>query len=63
MLLFADDLVIFTTNVQSLQAQLDSLYVHSVKWSPKIKVKKSNILVFKKRKTKIDNNCLLMVRN
>jgi hypothetical protein len=25
MLLFADDLVVFTTNAQSLQAQLDSL--------------------------------------
>jgi hypothetical protein len=45
MLLFADDMVVFTTNAQSLQAQLDSLYVYSVKWSLKINVKITNICV------------------
>ena len=56
MLLFADDMILFTTNPQSLQAQLDSLYVYSFKWGLKINVNKTKICVFRKTKTLIEQN-------
>ena len=42
LLLFADDIVLFTTNPRSLQLQLNSLYEFSQKWGLKINTK--NIL-------------------
>lgn len=41
MILFADDMVIFTTDPKSLQCQLDSLYLYAVKWVLKINISKT----------------------
>jgi len=49
MLLFADDIVLFTTDHVSLQAQMNSLYEYSVKWGLKINVNKTKVCVFEKR--------------
>jgi len=49
MLLFADDIVLFTTDYVSLQVQLNSLYEY-VKWGLKINVNKTKVCVFEKRK-------------
>ena len=49
MLLFADDIALFTTNPQSLQNQLNELYQYSKKWGLKINVKKTKICIFQKR--------------
>lgn len=51
MLLFADDMVLFTTNPLSLQSQLDSLYVYSLKWGLKININKTKICIFSKRRS------------
>jgi len=65
MLLFADDIVLFTTDYVSLQAQLNSLYEYSVKWGLKTNVNKTKICVFEKRKVnrniKFYNNNELVV--
>ena len=42
MILFADDIVIFTTNPTSLQSQIDSNYHYSEQWGLKINVNKTN---------------------
>lgn len=52
MLLFADDIALFTTDPNSLQAQLDTIYNYSVKWGLKINVQKTKICIFEKRKSK-----------
>ncbi|XP_053402477.1 uncharacterized protein LOC123564690 [Mercenaria mercenaria] len=52
--MFADDMVLFTTDQKSLQAQLDSLYIYSVKWGLKINIDKTKICIFRKRKQNID---------
>ncbi|XP_053386465.1 uncharacterized protein LOC128550759 [Mercenaria mercenaria] len=51
MLLFADDIALFTTDPNSLQAQLDIIYTYSEKWGFKINVQKTKICVFEKRKS------------
>ena len=51
MLLFADDIALFTTNPISLQAQLDSIAKYSSKWGLKINVKKTKICIFENRKS------------
>jgi hypothetical protein len=50
LILFADDIVIFTTGQESLQNQLDNLYVYSEKWGLKINVNKTKVCVFEKRR-------------
>ena len=50
MLLFADDIALFTTNAHSLQIQLNLLSEYSLKWGLKINVGKTKICVFEKRK-------------
>jgi hypothetical protein len=50
MLLFADDMVLFTTSPASLQAQLDNLYYYSQKWGLKINIKKTKICIFSKQR-------------
>lgn len=50
MLIFADDMVLFTTDPTSLQAQLDSLYTYSIKWGLKININKTKICIFSKRR-------------
>ena len=43
LILFADDIVLFTTNPKSLQAQIDSLWYYSVKWGLEINIDKTKI--------------------
>jgi hypothetical protein len=50
MLIFADDIVLFTTNPVSLQNQLNNLYLYSSKWGLKININKTKICIFEKRK-------------
>jgi hypothetical protein len=51
MLLFADDIALFTTDKHSLQSQIDNVYMYSNKWGLTINVSKTKICVFEKRKT------------
>ena len=50
MILFADDIVIFTTNPISLQSQIDSIYHYSEQWGLNINVNKTKVCIFRKRK-------------
>jgi len=52
MLLFADDIALFTTDPYSLQAQLNCIDTYSRKWGLKINVKKTKVCIFQKKKTK-----------
>ena len=54
MLLFADDIALFTTDANSLQALLDNVYEYSVKWGLKINVNKTKVCIFEKRKSRHD---------
>ena len=49
MLLFADDIALFTTSPESLQLQIDNLYHYSTKWGLKINVNETKICIFEKR--------------
>jgi hypothetical protein len=51
LLLFADDIVLFTTSPESLQAQVDNVYSYSSKWGLKINVNKTKVCVFERRKS------------
>ena len=51
LLMFADDMVVFTTDKSSLQFQLNSLYEYTEKWGLKINVNKSKVCIFEKRKS------------
>ena len=51
MLLFADDIALFTTSAESLQSQIDTIYHYSLKWGLKINVNKTKVCVFEKRKS------------
>ena len=50
MLLFADDIALFTTSPDSLQKQLEAIHPYSCKWGLKINVNKTKICIFEKRK-------------
>ena len=50
LLLFADDIVLFTTDPKSLQAQIDNVHNYSTRCKLKINVKKTKICVFEKKK-------------
>lgn len=69
MLLFADDIALFTTDPGSLQNQLNSLYQYSCKWGLKINSSKTKICIFEKRKSicnfrwTINNEILEVVDN
>lgn len=61
MILFADDIVLFTTDPNSLQAQLDKIYDYSLKWGLKVNVNKTKVCVFEKRRT--DHNNVFFINN
>ena len=62
MLLFADNIVLFTTDHVSFQAQLNFLYEYSVKWGLKImKIKLKD--VFLKRERLIETSSLTLTMN
>ena len=50
LLLFADDIVLFTTDRLSLQSQLNNIYEYSSKWGLKINISKTKLCIFEKRK-------------
>ena len=50
LLLFADDIVRFTTDPKSLQAQIDNVHNYSTRCKLKINVKKTKICIFEKKK-------------
>ena len=56
LLLFADDIALFTTDPESLQKQLDAIYKYSLKWGLKINVNKTKICIFEKRKSNCNFN-------
>jgi tetratricopeptide (TPR) repeat protein len=51
LILFADDMVLFTTDPESLQAQLSNLCNYSTKWGLNINVNKTKLCIFEKRKS------------
>jgi len=51
MLLFADDIALFTTDPTSLQNQLDAVASYSNMWGLKINVNKTKICIFEKKKS------------
>ena len=51
MILFADDIVLFTTDPESLQSQIDAVHRYSNKWGLKINVQKTKICIFEKKKS------------
>lgn len=50
LMLFADDIVLFTTDASSLQSQIDCIYRYSNDLGLKINVSKTKICIFEKRK-------------
>ena len=51
MLLFADDIALFTADPNSLQSLLNNVFEYSCKWGLKININKTKICIFEKRKT------------
>ena len=62
LILFADDIVLFTTSPDSLQAQINSLVQYSYNWGLNINTNKTKKCVFEKRKKIMILFFLLMVR-
>jgi len=48
MLLFADDIALFTTNPETLQNQPNQVHQYSCKWGLKINVNKTKICICEK---------------
>ena len=51
LILFADDIVLFTTDAKTLQLQIDKLAQYSFTWGLKINVNKTKVCVFEKKKS------------
>ena len=54
LLLFADDMVLFSKDPDELQLLLNKLHVYSCEWGLKVNTAKTKILVFHKRRMNID---------
>ena len=50
-LLFADDIALFTTNANSLQSLINNISMYSLKRGLKINVSKTKICIFEKKKS------------
>ena len=59
LILFADDIVLFTTDPISLQHQLDNIYEYSVHNGLKINVNKTKVCIFEKRKQQHNLNFVI----
>ena len=55
LILFADHIVLFTTDAKTLQLQIDNLAHYSYTWGLKININKTKVCVFEKRKTNHNN--------
>ena len=53
LLLFADDMVIFSKDPEELQLLLNKLHRYSCEWGLKVNTAKTKILVFQKRRMNI----------
>ena len=51
LLIFADDAVIFSDSIVGLQSSLNNLQSYCLKWNLKVKVDKTKISYFRKRKS------------
>ena len=49
-MLFADDIVLFTSELISLQDQIDNIYQYSSRWGLKINIKNTKICILEKGK-------------
>ena len=49
--MFADDIVLFTTDPLNLQAQIDRIQLYSERWGLEINVNKTKVCFFEKRKS------------
>jgi hypothetical protein len=47
LLMYADDLVLFSESTEGLQSQLDALFEYSSKWGLKVNIDKSQIVIFR----------------
>ena len=54
LLLFADDMVLFSTDPAELQLLLNKLYKYLPEWGLKVNTSKTKICIFEKRKSNID---------
>ena len=54
LLLFADDMVLFSKDPEKLQLLLNKLHVYSCEWGLKVNTARTKILVFHKRRMNID---------
>ena len=54
LLLFADDMVLFSTDPAELQLLLNKLYKYSSEWGLKVNTSKTKVCIFEKRKSIID---------
>jgi len=61
MLLFADDIALFTTDPNNLQTQLDCINRFSCQWGLKINVDKTKICIFERKKSR--NNYTWCINN
>ena len=61
LILFADNMVLFTTNQENLQSQVDSFYQYSCKWGLEINIDKPETCVFEIRKSFKQQNIFLKI--
>ena len=47
LLMYADDMVIFSETVSGLQEMLDTLFLYTSKWSLSVNISKTKIVVFR----------------
>ena len=59
LLLFADDMVLFSKDPMELQSLLDKLYAFSTEWGLKVNTRKTKVCVFENRRTQIDQRWLI----
>ena len=59
LLLFADDMVLFSKDPMELQSLLDKLYAYSTEWGLKVNIRKTKVCVFENRRTQINQRWLI----
>ena len=59
LLLFADDMVLFSKDPMELQSLFDKLYAYSTEWGLKVNIRKTKVCVFENRRTQINHRWLI----